>query len=212
MITQKLFLLTAVFLGQVVTALPQAPGPNIYHEADMALRQNLVNAEFASNPANAAVIAQIKRLAGKGDLKARLALLRIGDPDTLAFCIDRLRARHWFDSQQAADLLGMSGRLELIGMLRSDLDVDEPATPEVMQAGEEHFKIPRVSVLAAEVIQSLIRKNDAFPSATRRWADQLDSLSHSDLDRKRESIRAWCKQNEGSLRTNQYNRVQPSTL
>jgi hypothetical protein len=209
MISIKILLANAMVFGLVAAGFAQSPPPDIYRAADTVLRNNRLNAEFAADPANAAVLGQIRRQAEKGDLKARVALLRIGDADTVAYCLDRLRARHWFDSRQAADFLGASGRLELIWLLGADLNIDEPTIPEVRITGEEHFKIPRTSVLAANVIQSLIRNSDSFPREVKRWAIALEELTDESRDKKRETVRVWWKQNERSLQLAQYGNTAP---
>lgn len=148
-------------------------------------------------------------LAKNGDLRARIALLKLADPETVQTCLQRMRSEHWSESSDAASELGASGQPELIVTLSEDLQVQEAAVPRSLVSGEEHFKIRPRSVLAAKAIRDIIVNAAEFHESVKGWARQLDSGTDRNFESGRDAIRGWWKENESLLRAGKYQAVRP---
>jgi uncharacterized protein YjiS (DUF1127 family) len=206
---KPLLSLALICLTVCFASLAYAEPSNVHEAADFILRQNGVTPEFASDPANQEIIAKIRRLAKAGNLRSRRALLQIGDLEITDLCLERLRAKHWFDSLDAAEALGASGQLGLIALLGSDLNTEESAQPTTLHSGEENFSIRPVSILATQVMRWLIVNSTEFRPEVKEWATHLEKPTDRNLENARAIMRIWWSQNESLLRTKQYAQVQP---
>lgn len=185
----------------------------LHRAADSIVQENLLTPSFFGDPANQAVIDQIRRTARNGHIPSRIALLRVGDSEMINLCLADLRSEHWSKTGRAADDIASSGRLKFIAMLAPDLNKDEDARPKVLRTGGENIRIRPVSVQAARAIQTLVRDSAQFSPEVRAWAAQLDKPAidpYSEM--KRESVRTWWRENQHLLEAEKYGEVQPPAL
>ncbi|MEY2550932.1 MAG: hypothetical protein QOG12_1076 [Verrucomicrobiota bacterium] len=201
------YVLTASF---VLAASPfgqaQLPMPAV--QADALLRNQALTPAFAADPERQPVMRAVRLLAQNGDLRARLALLKIADPEIVQTCLTEMRSQHWSQSADAASQLGASGQPRLIVLLSEDLLVEESAAPSTFVSGNEHVRIRPRSVLAAKAIRDIILNAPEFSEPLKSWARQLDTGTDRNFERGREAIKSWWKQNERLLRDDKYQGVQ----
>ncbi|MEY2584387.1 MAG: hypothetical protein QOD80_413 [Verrucomicrobiota bacterium] len=178
-------------------------------QADALLRNQALTPAFAAKPEHESVVRAVRMLAKNGDSRARLALLKIADPETVETSLKQMRSHHWAQSGEAAVELGASGQPVLILALSEDLLKQESAAPANFVSGDEHFKVRPRSVLAAKAIRDIIVNAPEFNEALKAWARQLDSGADRNFELGREGIRAWWKQNQGLLRDGKYRAAHP---
>lgn len=186
-----------------------ANGQSISERADSVVKSNALTPKFAATSSNRDIMERIRKNAKAGNVKSSIALLRVADPEIVAFYLAKVRARHWADSVDATKCIGLSGQPSIIALLAPDLLTDEPAQAEMMVSGDEHFRIPRVSILATEAIQMLIGTSPEFPAEVKNWSKGLQSLKDHDRELARASLRGWWIQNQTSLLSGQYANTRP---
>ncbi len=200
--------LLLIFSVAIVGAAIAKERPEL-EAADSVIRSNGLTPQYARDPAHAAIIERIRAMAKNGHRKSRTALLRIGDQEMTAACLNELRSKHWSDSPNAARELGSSGNLRLIELLGPDLNAAEEVKPITLVSGEEKFKITPRSVLAMNVIRSLIANSSRFKPEVKAWAIQMERESDVDTRSAREKMRLWWYQNQPLLAAGEYEKVRP---
>jgi hypothetical protein len=191
------------FLGcLLVFAARAASRDDIERQADdLVTNWRSVRPDFAHDPTKAKVLEVLRKRARiAGEERARVLLLKVGDPETVA----RRLAEFEITPQDRGQDIALSGNPRLILGLANAIFKEENVTSEKVPGGEESVRLLPLSVRAAMAIRALILTSAVFNPSVKTWAKDLQEIGTKNIEQSRASVRAWVKMNRGVLESGRY--------
>lgn len=194
-------------VGICVTATLCASGQDLALVKEMrsALDAGLITEQYLANPANAAVVQELRRRAVKYDTEIACVLLKVNDEST----VQSLSAQFLRNSAQAENAMACSGNPRLLAFLAEAMSQDESPKRFYVGTGERDMALHPISVTAASTIARLVANSSAFPAPVIAWAKQLINMREQHPGERREQVRHWWAQNKEAIAGGQYSDVRP---
>lgn len=150
-----------------------------------------VTKEFLQTPENADIVARLRQRAvgTMRDGRSILLLLRMDDPETVRFCVEKLA-----EDQELGGYFVTSENPRLILVLEPALFREESAKYQ----GEGRFRLWPYSVRAAWVVHDLITASAAFSPEVKEW-NQTVQFGTTEGEAGRQQIRDWMRLNKAAL-------------
>lgn len=161
-----------------------------------------ITPEILLKPDNADLLAELRLLAKDTRYtSARVPLIKLGDEEVIASCLEQLRAQQTNGRSSAVNQLSFSGNPKIIPMLAGDLNKEE--SPEIVFLGDRGTT--PVSMAAASVIKSIILTSPVFSVEVKEWAKSLPKVSVN----LRSGLRNWWEVNKEAIERGDYQWVVP---
>jgi hypothetical protein len=132
-----------------------------------------------------------------------LLLAQLGDYKEIGRAIEKLHSGSPLDQLHIPGGLSQSKQPLVIQALAKDLFGDESLGPKLIAS---EFLVYPPSVVATDIIWSILRESPAFSAEVRNWAEGLPKLK---TEKQRELLRLWWEENKQFFDTLHYHRVVP---